>query len=130
MFSCSSIGAPSNCKKEFAGATVTAVDGAFIAVVVGAIVAALEVEAAGAGGADALAAEVAGATAGVAVDVATGLATTGLAATAPAAVSLCAKAVEATNNGKASTAPKAQLKVRLCMAADFLNGVLGFMIKG
>ena len=81
------------------------------------------------GGADALATEVVGATDGVAVAGAAGLATTGLAATAPAAASLCAQTVEATHNGKTTT-PKARPKVWCCVAADLINSDMGFMIKG
>ena len=155
VFSRNSIGAPSNCKKEFVGAVVAAVDGAVVtvlegavdvavvAVLDGALVAALDGRAAGAfvtdaltaevvgatdcvavtGGADALATEVVGTTAGVAVVGTAGFATTGLAATAPATASLCPKTVEATHNGKTTTA-KAQPKVWCCVAADFINGAL------
>jgi hypothetical protein len=129
------------------GAVVTALDGAVdvavIAVLDGAVVAALDGEAAGAfvadaltaevvgatdcvevtSGADALAIEVVGATTGVAVAGAAGLPTNGLAATAPAAASLCAKTVEVTHNGKTTTA-KAQPKVGCCVAADLINGAL------
>ena len=135
MFSRNSIGAPSNCKNEFVGVVVAAVDGALVAALdggaAGAFVAdALTVEVMGAtdcvavtGVADALATEVVGATTGVAVVGTAGFATTGLAATVPAAASLCAKTVEATHNGKTTTA-KAQPKVWCCFAADFINGAL------
>ena len=135
MFSRNSIGAPSNCKNEFVGVVVAAVDGALVAALdggaAGAFVAdALTVEVMGAtdcvavtGVADALATEVVGATTGVAVVGTAGFATTGLAATAPAAASLCAQTVEATHNGKTTTA-KAQPKVWCCVAADFINGAL------
>jgi hypothetical protein len=133
VFSCNSIGAPSNCKKEFAGVAVAAIDGAVdvavVAVLDGTVVAALEGGAAGAFVADALTAEVVGATTGVAVVGTAGLATTGLAATAPAVAGLCAKTVEAPHNGKTTT-PKAQTKVWCCVAADLINSDMGFMIKG
>ena len=148
MFSCNSIGAPSNCKNEFAGVAVAAVGGAVVAAVGGAVVAALDGGAAGAfvadaltaevvgatdcvavtGGADALAVEVVGVTDCVAVTGAAGFATVGLAATAPAVASLCAKTIEATHNGKTTT-PKARPKVWCCVAADLINSDMGFMIK-
>ncbi len=105
MFSCNSIGAPSNCKNEFAGAAVAAVGGAGVTALDGAVD-------------DAVVAVLDGA-----VDGAAKLATTGLAATAPAAASLCAKTVEATHYGQTTTA-KAQPKVWCCVAADFINGAL------
>ena len=135
MFSRNSIGAPSNCKNEFVGVVVAAVDGALVAALdggaAGAFVAdALAAKVVGAtdcvavtGVADALATEVVGATTGVAVVGTAGFATTGLAATVPAAASLCAQTVEATHNGKTTTA-KAQPKVWCCVAADFINGAL------
>ena len=141
VFSRNSIGAPSNCKNEFVGVVVAAVDGALVAardgavddavvaVLDGAVVAALDGGAAGAFVADALTAEVVEATTGLAVVGKAGLATTGLAATAPAAASLCAKTVEATHNGKTTT-PKARPKVWCCVAADLINSDMGFMIKG
>jgi hypothetical protein len=71
-----------------------------------------------------LAVEVVGVTDCVAVTGVAGFATVGLAATTPAVAGLCAKTVEATHNGKVTTTPKAQPKVGLCMAADFINGAL------
>ncbi len=87
------------------GAAVAAVDGAVVTVLDGAVD-------------DAVVAVLDGV-----VDGAAKLATTGLAATAPAAASLCAQTVEATHHGKTTTA-KAQPKVRCCVAADFINGAL------
>ena len=149
VFSCNSIGAPSNCKNEFVGAVVAAVDGAVVAALDGAVVVAvvavldgvvvadaLTAEVVGVtdcgavtGGADALIDEVVGATTGVAVVGTGGFATTGLVATAPAVAGLCAKTVEATHNGKTTT-PKARPKVWCCVAADLINSDMGFMIKG
>ncbi len=109
------------------GAVVAALDGgaagAFVADALTAEVVGVTDCVAVTGGTDALATEVVGATDGVAVAGAAGLATTGLAATAPAAASLCAKTVEVTHNGKTTTA-KAQPKVWCCVAADFINGAL------
>ncbi len=109
------------------GAVVAALDGgaagAFVADALTAEVVGVTDCVAVTGGTDALATEVVGATDGVAVAGAAGLATTGLAATAPAAASLCAKTVEATHNDK-TTNPKAQPKVWCCFAADFINGAL------
>ena len=114
VFSCNSIGAPSNCKNEFAGAAVTAVSGALDGAVIAAVDGALVVTA----------------VAALEVEAAAGFTTTGLAATAPAVVSLCAQTVEPAINDKPSPILKIRSKVRLCMAADLFKDIRDCIIKG
>ena len=136
VFSCNSIGAPSNCKREFVGAVGVALDGATVVTADAFVANVLSTEVVGAidcvaftSGAGALAAEVVGATV-AAVDVAAGLATVGLTAVAPAVALLCAKTIELAHNGKATTTPNAHPKVGLFIAADLTSVAMRFIIKG
>ena len=136
MFSCNSIGAPSNCKNEFAGAVGVTLDGATVVAADAFVTNVLSTEVVGAidcvaftGGEGALAVEVVGAVV-AAVDVAAGLATVGLTTVASAVALLCANTIEPAHNGKATTTPNAHPTVGIFMAADLTSGGMEFMIKG